>query len=550
MSLNEHKFERNYLEKLPNIVLIPWHYNNQRTPSYPLYGKREIFCGPKLQNKDIGKRKFIRTSGFFFDIEEVLSQLNKDDEKIDLIVTNLEVNTTCFPKNLSKIKSHKIALVADTHHLKHSISSIIHYLKREKFKHILKFAQPAHLHFFYEAGIKNSAFWPCFKVKFDTVGNKRTGVTYIGEKWSPFQIRRSRMVKFLEINLPKYNIPFHYYKRLPRLEWLNVLRKSQIMAICSLNGQFTPQICGCLFAGALCFVDELSPQTFLYRFFKPRKHLVTWRNFEDLLKKLIYYYHRPKKLEAIAKAGKLHAENTFSTDENYALSISEFAFENRINPTLLAINDKRCNSKRVESPEYFDARVRLYENIQELHRFHEFLSSISITNKNLKPSMDLADLPRLKITHAFTSHDLQNEADLFFQSVGVSHQIETALLNDLQKSNTHDIGILEKQANQAVWKFMVRSISELLKKNSLLWVLGELSSFEKKALRREGFKPYNFNRSSGVLKIKNLSKKICLQFWKMGMYPFPYLTLKPVMDPVPNLNVFLRGWQKYFPFLY
>lgn len=66
MSLNELEFERNYLEKLPNIVLIPWHYNNERTPSYPLYGKREIFCGPKLKNNDTRKRKFVHTSSFFF----------------------------------------------------------------------------------------------------------------------------------------------------------------------------------------------------------------------------------------------------------------------------------------------------------------------------------------------------------------------------------------------------------------------------------------------------------------------------------------------------
>ena len=58
--------------------------------------------------------------------------------------------------------------------------------------------------------------------------------------------------------------------------------------ISSLNGQFTPQIHGCLHAGTLCFVDELSSQTFLNQFFKSGEHLITWRNFEDLLEKLKY----------------------------------------------------------------------------------------------------------------------------------------------------------------------------------------------------------------------------------------------------------------------
>ena len=346
------------------------------------------------------------------------------------------------------------------------------------------------------------------------------------------------------------NILFHHYNRLSRPDWIKVLRHSKITVISSLNGQFTPQIYACLYAGTLCFVDELSSQTLLYRFFTPGKHLITWRNFEDLLEKIVYYYNHPDEAEAIAKAGKLQAENHFVTSENIALSISEFVFENKIDPRLLAINDRRCQNYRVESPDYFDARVRLYENIQELHRIHESLTLISLTEKNLKPSADLADLPRLRTTHAFISDKSKSEADLFFQSVGVSHQIQTALLNKIRKLNSYNIGILETHANQADWKFLVKSMSTLLKSNSLLWVLGKLSSFEIEMLKREGFKPYLFKRDLRTLKIKKISRKVCLQFWKMGIYPFPYLTLKPAMETVPNLNVFLRGWQAYFPFLF
>ena len=358
------------------------------------------------------------------------------------------------------------------------------------------------------------------------------------------------MVQFLEKKLPKYNIPFQRYNRLPRVLWRKVLEKSKIVVISSLNGQFTPQIHSCLSAGALCFVDELSPQTLLYRFFEPGKHLIIWRNFEDLLEKIIYYFNHPKEAEAIAKAGQLQAKKNFATSKNFGIVISEFVFENKIDSRFLAINDKRCNAKRNESPEYFNARVRLYENIQELHRIHESLKLISLTKINLKPSTDLADLPRLKITHAFTSVKARDEADLFFQSVGVNHQIQTALLNEIQKSHSYEIGILEAQKNQAAWKFLVGNISLLLKKSALLWVLGKLTSSEKEILYREGFKPYNINNNPIVLQIKEISKKICFGFWKNEKYPFPYLTIKPPMETLPNLNVFLRGWQAYFPFLY
>ena len=550
MTLNDHTNDKDYFEKLINVVLVPVHNYLEKVPSYPLGGKREIICGPKLQNIDTIERKFIRTSGRFFDIDEILLQLNENDRNIDLVFSVLQTTTSCFPKNLSKLKCPKFAIVADTHHLMYPISKLINYMKCEKFEHMLIASQPAHLHFFYEAGFRHSGFWPPNALKFEIVNNKKSGVTYIGKRWSSSHPRRSRMVKFLEKKLPKYNIPFHYYNRLPYLDWLKVLSRSKMIVISSLNGQFTPQIHSCLFAGALCFVDELSSQTFLYRFFEPGKHLVTWHSFEDLLEKIIYYYNHSPEANAIAKAGKFQAENNFATTENWALTISEFVLENKIDRRLLAINDARCQQSRVEPPEYFDARIRLYENIQELHRIHESLTLISFTENNLKPSADLADLPRLRITHAFISDNSKKEADLYFQSVGVSHQIKTTILNKIQKNQSYDIGILETLENQTDWKYLVKSISKLLKSNSLLWVLGKLTSFEREILKKEGFKSYFVNKNSIALKIKKISRKFCFLFWKLGMYPFPYLTLKPAMETVPNLNVFLRGWQAYLPSLY
>ncbi len=550
MTLKDQTDYKDNFEKLPNIVLIPYHADIERIAPYPWCGKREIFCGPKLPNKDTIKRKYIRTNGRFFDMDEVISQLKEKDQKIDLVFSVLESSTTCFPKNISKLKCPKCAVVADTHHLMYPISTIINYIKSENFEHILTASQRAHLHFFYEAGIRHSAFLPHNKAKFETVDNKKSGLTYIGNRWGSPHLRRSRMVQFLEENLPKNNIPYHAYNRLPILMWRKVLMNSKMVALSSLNGQFTPQIYNCLCAGTLCFIDELSQQTSFFRFFETGKHLVTWRSFEDLLKKISYYYNHPLEAEAIAKAGKLQAENNFGTSESLALTISEFVFENKIDPRFLDINDERCKNNRVESPEYFKARVRLYENIQELHRIHESLTLISMTEKNLKPSADLADLPRLRITHAFISDNSKKEADFYFQSVGVSHQIKTTTLDKTQKYHSYDIGILETLENQVDWKFLVKSISKLLKLNSLLWVLGKLTSNEREILKRESFKPFVLGKNSAVLKIKKISKKICFLFWKLGMYPFPYLTLKPAMETIPNLNVFLRGWQAYFPFLY
>ncbi|MFW9973514.1 MAG: hypothetical protein ACFFDF_25250 [Candidatus Odinarchaeota archaeon] len=160
---SDHSDKKAYFEKLPDIALIPYHIeikSEKSAPMYPLCGKREIFCGPNLHNIESKERKFIRTNGRFFDIDEVLSQLNENDKKIDIVFSILEANRTCFPKNLSKLKCPKIAMISDTHHLMYPISSIIRYLKSENFEYMFIYGQPAHLHFFYEAGITHAAIFP------------------------------------------------------------------------------------------------------------------------------------------------------------------------------------------------------------------------------------------------------------------------------------------------------------------------------------------------------------------------------------------------------
>jgi len=525
---------------LPNTTLV---ITNTKINHHLKYGKHEIYYVHKSPNKDSIKRKYIHTNGTHFNIDNLLSQLNENDQKIDLVISIFKANTIHFPKNLSKIKCPKIAIIGDTFHTMYPLSSPINYLKRENFEHILTSTQPAHLHFFYEAGIKHSALTPRPMLEFKSVINKKSGVTYIGKKWKASHIRKSRMLQFLEKELPKNNIPFHYHNRLPYLEWLKTLSQSKMIVMSSLNGQFTPQIYIALSAGTLCFIDEISSQTFLYQFFKPDKHIITWSNFDDLLEKIIYYYNHPKKANDIAKAGQLQVLNNFVTTKSMPHVISDFVFENKIDPRFLAINDKRCQDKRIESPNYFDARVRLYENIQELHRIHESLSLISFTRKNLKPISDLADLPRLKITNVCFSDSLKNKADLYFESVGVKHQVKT-ILYDFKELPYYNIGILEEQISFIDFSFLVNCISKYLKKSSLLFVFGRLTQKELIVLKKEGFKPYKFKKNF----IKKMSRKMCFGFWKYGKYPFPYLTIKPAMETVLNLNVFVRGWQSKFPF--
>lgn len=542
--------ERNQFDKLPNVAIIPNHGILDQLPSYPLCAKREIFCGPNLENIDTAHRKYIRTKSYNFKIEEVLSVLDGEDCNVDLIFAPLEAGSTCFVKNLFKLKCPKVAFVFDTHHLLYPISTIINYLKREKFTHMFIYAQPAHLHFFYEAGIKNTAFYPHIIPKFETIEKKKYGVTYIGGIWKSSHLRRSRMVQFLEENLPKNNIPFYHYDQLPRAIWHKVLARSNIIVLSSLNGQFTPQITSVLSAGALCFIDELSPQTSLYRFFKPGKHIITWTNFDDLLDKLIYYYSHPEEAKEIAKAGKLQIEKSFLTNNNLAQTISEYVFENKIDQRLLATVDKRSQHLSHENSNLFNARVRLYENIQDLHRIHEKLQLISLTNRYLISSSDLADLPRLKITHAFSNDRLKEKADVYLKKLGVKDQITTTTFNKLNQGSIYDIGLLETQDNFSDWKILTGYISLLLKPNSIVWNFGKLTSNEYNVLEKHGFKTYRVTNYPLFNRIKNISRIICFQFWKYGTYPYPYLTLKPRMSSVPHLNVFIRGWQGIFPFLF
>lgn len=269
---------------IAKIALLPcYHISGGDPPHYPLIGKWEILCGPYFQNKDTSRRKFIRTSELNFDINEVLSQLNDADKEISLIVVILQASLVSFPKNLSKLKCPKLAIVCDTHHLLYPISTLLEYMKREKFEYILAASQPAHLHFFYEFGIKHLAMDPYLKVHFRDVNNKKPGITYIGHRWSSSHPRRSRLVQFLEKKLPKNNIPYHYYQRLPEMLWKKVLNQSKMVVISSLNGQFLISL-----QHQEKFVECLQK---LLRMFR-NKHITTnpVENVFSVLKKLIDFW--------------------------------------------------------------------------------------------------------------------------------------------------------------------------------------------------------------------------------------------------------------------
>ena len=63
--------------------------------------------------------------------------------------------------------------------------------------------------------------------------------------------------------------------------------------------------------------------------------------------------------------------------------------------------------------------------------------------------------------------------------------IQTVLLDKIQNPNMFDIWFLETPENQANWKFLVKTLSSLVKPNSLIWVLGKLTSFEYEVLRSD-----------------------------------------------------------------
>lgn len=232
-----------------------------------------IFCGPYIKDGHIeADNRYhsiisLKLNSLHFtlkDVEQKLKSnvLNIEINEIDVVWNVLEATPTCRIRDLSSFNGAKIALIGDTHHFKRPISSLIPYINSCHFDYI--FCTQSHHSFFFKAFCPNSyvASFPYSRpINFNKElqirkVNKSSSLTnlivYRGSILSDFHKNRSRLINYLLCH-----VDIQIRERLSWNKWLASLNDEQsTLVICSINGNFSPQLMFPLLYGCKILYDK------------------------------------------------------------------------------------------------------------------------------------------------------------------------------------------------------------------------------------------------------------------------------------------------------
>jgi hypothetical protein len=294
------------------------------------------------------------------------------------------------PRNLATVKCPKVVLVGDTHHQAEPVRQVLRYLLSEPSDLVILEFNRQHVHFLWEAGIRQARWLPAFTVSpFEHTADKpRTrSVLFMGHaEHHPY---RRHVLLDLQHRCPEYQMGSGTRQDVARL-----YSESHINLNISLNGDLNLRVFEVLAAGGFLLTDRLPPESGLEILFQEQRHLVTFGGTDQLLDQIRYYLAHPQAAQAIAAAG--HEQYLRQHRPTHKIEDLMNLLAGRVRPEY----DVRLDPRTALPPDTQDGlavRLHLYEMIQEAHR-------VCVDNRLLfwsgleRAACDVLDLPRVQVT--------------------------------------------------------------------------------------------------------------------------------------------------------
>jgi hypothetical protein len=164
---------------------------------------------------------------------------------------------------------------------------------------------------------------------------------------------------------------------------------------CSLNGDLNSRVFQVLSSGGFLLTDRLSPQAGLERLFRDGEHLICYDGVEDLQQKIEHYLNHPREARQIARAGRDEYRARHRPAQKIAELIGVLGGDW---PATARIEARgRTASHPPASPQRSEARVAVYEQLQELHRSEVGPSVMFTTGVDSALVADAVELPRMRV---------------------------------------------------------------------------------------------------------------------------------------------------------
>ena len=359
-----------------------------------------IFAGPYIRTKEIVRNEYcsyikIKTTGLEFsitDIENDLRDFNIKLWNITLMWHVLEASATCRVNDLQFLtNATKIAVIADTHHLKNPISTLIKVINNESYNLICCTHNQYEPFFAISCNLEVISF-PYINPyeELDLHKSKPTNweLKYYGNILSPTHIFRN-----IYVNEALRSTNISLMPRMNMKDWTNCLTKNPgIVLTCSLNGSFSFQTLYPILAGNILVTDPISKSSWIHDFIHSSNSCFTYKTrkgCKSLLKELPSYANqaKPKIRNEITKASEYFASkllNKFqlmrayrNIEENLDSLKNLSSDESRhLTVILRELKGSRGNSA-------LEKAIEVFEHLQEIHRKYWNLIMISEAKKRI-----------------------------------------------------------------------------------------------------------------------------------------------------------------------
>jgi hypothetical protein len=367
-------------------------------------GSRMIACpNPPIEAVERGYAIAIPSSSF--DVRQIIKQLPFEPDLVSLSARVM----TFQPRGLHALNCPIVMKLGDTFHPGDGgLSQMIRYCQQLNCDYHWTYQSAQHLHFFTEAGLKNT-FWLPASIVLDpyrpTASEKTYNVIFRGSKSQLHCYRNYLLEKVSNIDVQTKDY----------ISSLQDYTRARIVINTSLNGDLNRRVFEVLMAGGFLLSDRIRPETGLFELFEEGVHLECYGDEAELSEKIQFYLAHPEKAAQIAAAGHQRFIECY-LPESIQQKLYHYIFNNEIEAPFRGEHDRRS-----QTTFKLQTRIKLYEFIQELQRLYPVLNILCY---QIAPEivLDLSDLSRSRLT--YVQPNTKANLDSTFQIVLVDKAIE------------------------------------------------------------------------------------------------------------------------------
>lgn len=354
------------MKRQPNILFC-----THTSPTYMPVAElstRQVVAGPNMPYKKSGMGRImsIKTARVF-DLAALIDGL-PIEQKPDLVIVLIDAFGGVRPTNLKSVKCRKVVYLADTHHGKTPLCSVLNYLQNETFDRYAIAHDPHHLHWYVEAGLQSPSIQLNLNardhIKPQFPSSRIPQLFFVGQT-AAVHVWRKKLFERLEQD----GVPFTQ-KSMLASEAAQSYDKYQLCLNTS-NGDWTMRFFEVLSAGGCLLTDRIAEASGCSEYFKDGEDIIFYDGENDLVEKTKYYLAQPDLCLKIARSGHTKYKQHFSEAKRKERFL-EFAFSNDDVARSIAEKDKALDSRSTnvtaETTALLPARILAYEQIQELQR--------------------------------------------------------------------------------------------------------------------------------------------------------------------------------------